>query len=89
MSETDVKFRPSMLNHLEACPCYRPSEGESEAALEGTMLHERMETGTDEGTDEEQREQLEKCRSLQREYLENADEVFTELRVEIDLDDEA
>ena len=83
-----VKIRPSMLNNLAACPCFRPSEGDSDAALEGTMLHERMETGSDEGCDEEQLEQLKKCRELQQEFLEKATEVHKELRLEIDLTDE-
>ena len=83
-----MKYRPSILNNLAACPCFESKEGESEAAKEGTLLHLAMETGDLTGLDDEQVEQIKKCQQQEKIYLDGADEVHRELPLEIDLGDE-
>ena len=90
MNETGkMKIRPSMLNHLAKCPCFRPSEGESDAAAEGTFLHAAVENNDDRGLDDEQLEQVTKCRQQEAIYLEDAVEQYSELPIEIDLTNDA
>lgn len=40
-----AEFAPSSLAYREKCPGFKPSSGDSHAALEGTLLHKAMETG--------------------------------------------
>jgi hypothetical protein len=60
MKRTDITA--SGLKYAEICPGFRnDSDGDSEAADEGKLLHKACETGDTVGLNDEQREQVEKC----------------------------
>lgn len=60
MKRTDITA--SGLKYAEICPGFRnDSDGDSEAADEGKLLHKACETGDTTGLNDEQREQVEKC----------------------------
>jgi hypothetical protein len=63
MPTTHHKYSPSKLKNLAICPGYTSSDTTSEAAEEGTMLHECCETGIiPDGLTDEQKHLVKVCR---------------------------
>lgn len=70
------EFSPSQLMYREACPGWKPEEGEqSPQAAEGTMMHKALETGDLKGLNEEQT----RCVSL-------VSDLFVSMREELEQD---
>ena len=85
VEEAHHEFGPSALKYIEICPGYRSENTTSPWAEEGTKLHLACETGDFEGLDEEQMSSVATCLDYVNALEKDADEVFKELRVEIEL----
>ena len=85
IEEAHHELGPSALKYVEICPGYRSENTSSPWAEEGTMLHEACETGELKGLDDEQTSAVATCRNYVEAIEKGADEVFKELRVEINL----
>jgi RecB family exonuclease len=84
MPSTHHKYSPSKLKNLAICPGYLGSETTSEAAEEGTMLHECCETGIlPEGLTDEQKHLVKMCRDYATQLETGARDVLSEKRLEI------
>jgi hypothetical protein len=84
MPSTHHKYSPSKLKNLMVCPGYLGSDTTSEAAEEGTMLHECCETGVlpNDLTDE-QKHLVKMCRDYAEQLEAGAREVLSERKLEI------
>lgn len=83
MPTTHHKYSPSKLKNLSICPGYLGSDTTSEAAEEGTMLHEACETGLIRDLTDEQKHLVSMCRGYASELEKDAQEVLVESRLEI------
>jgi hypothetical protein len=87
MSEevTHHQYGPSALKHFEICPQYKKEESDTvhPVTLEGTMLHERVETGDLSGLDSRQEGMVRQCLEFLSEHSEGADEVLPEQKYSI------
>jgi len=70
MAKSHSRWGPSTLDALSKCVRFKYSDIDNDAAEEGTMLHEAVETGSVLGLDEEQRSSVNKI----REYIESLKE---------------
>lgn len=78
------KYGPSTLNYREVCAGWiKDPHADMTRAEEGTKLHKAVETGSNEGLDAEQIEQVEKCRAVLRQFSQGAEKVQQEVRVTI------
>ena len=76
---------PSALKYVEICPGYRNENTTSPWAEEGTLLHLACERGDIENLDDEQSAAVASCLDYVEALEKDADEVFKELRVEINI----
>lgn len=86
MSEERIhsKFSPSGWAYLAKCPSYRKEEGATNIVAElGTTAHKAVETRNLEGFDDRYKEAIRKCIALEDELALNADEVLTEVQLEM------
>ena len=85
VEEAHHELGPSALKYVEICPGYRSENTSSPWAEEGTKLHLACETEDFEGLDDEQMSSVATCLDYVNALEKDADEVFKELRVEIEL----
>lgn len=64
-------YSPSTLQYREACPCYAPESGDSEASRAGTLQHDAFESGDLSQLTDEQAEAVEMCWSYRDRLLES------------------
>lgn len=82
MPTTHAKFGPSSLRYREICAGWQHSPGTSDAAEEGTLMHEAAETGDLSKLTPEQVAQVQECLDYLAPLEDGADEVSKELRLD-------
>jgi len=83
MPSDHAKHSPSSLRYKEICPGWMNRGGTSEAADEGTMLHEAAESGDFSKLNPEQRAQVQECLDYLAPLEDGADEVHRERRMNV------
>lgn len=82
MPTEHAKISPSSLRYREICAGWQHSPGTSDAAEEGTMMHDAAERGDTTSLNEEQRAQVKECFEYVEGITELADEVHKELKLD-------
>ena len=85
---THARRSPSALKMFEISPCYLPNNDTNEAAERGSICHEAIETGDDSKLTDIELAWVTKARNYIEPYLNDAVQVWQEIRLEISHDGE-
>lgn len=85
MTTAHAKIAPSSLNYRKQCRAYEPTNTDSAAAQEGTLMHAAIETEFYDALDPEQLALVERCLAFLKPMKEGADAVHNELKLNIAL----
>lgn len=80
-----AKISPSSLNYRKQCRAYEPTNTDSAAAQEGTLMHAAIENEFYDALDPEQMALVERCLTFLKPMKDGADAVHNELKVNIKL----